>query len=154
MLMHIVASIQALESSICFVFLPQPKPESAGVRPINGGNLTLRPFEMQAQELADRLGNILEALTWDIFSYVCLGLFEQHKLMFAFQITCKIMQQKGQLNPEEIDFFIKGKLSLDASPQAKPASWIPEQVNPSLAMVQAGSSAKRYMKICTGKLCW
>lgn len=83
---------------------------------------------MQAADLAQRLKNILEALTWDIFSYVCLGLFEQHKLMFAFQITCKIMQQEGLLDPAELDFFIKGKLSLDAAPQAKPAAWIPDQV--------------------------
>ena len=78
--------------------------------------------------MAERLKNILEGLTWDIFSYVCLGLFEQHKLMFAFQITCKIMQQEGLLDPAEIDFFIKGKLSLDAAPQAKPAAWISDQV--------------------------
>ena len=87
---------------------------------------------MQAADLAERLKNILEALTWDIFSYVCLGLFEQHKLMFAFQITCKIMQQEGLLDSAEANFFIKGKLSLDAAPQSKPAAWIPDQVGPAL----------------------
>ncbi|KAK9868729.1 hypothetical protein WJX84_008574 [Apatococcus fuscideae] len=89
-------------------------------------NMTLDTSD-KAADLAQRLKNILEALTWDIFSYVCLGLFEQHKLMFAFQITCKIMQQEGLLDPAELDFFIKGKLSLDAAPQAKPAAWIPDQ---------------------------
>lgn len=88
---------------------------------------------MQAADLAERLKNILEGLTWDIFSYVCLGLFEQHKLMFAFQITCKIMQQEGLLDAAEIDFFIKGKLSLDAAPQAKPAAWISDQVSTALS---------------------
>ena len=30
--------------------------------------------------------NIVEALTYDVYDYTCLGLFESHKLMFSFQV--------------------------------------------------------------------
>jgi len=42
--------------------------------------------------LENRLANIVEALTFDIYSYTCLGLFEKHKLMFSFQMTIKILE--------------------------------------------------------------
>lgn len=34
-----------------------------------------------------RLRNIIDTLTYDVYSYTCLGLFERHKLMFSFQVT-------------------------------------------------------------------
>jgi len=45
--------------------------------------------------LDNRLHNVIEALTFDVYSYTCLGLFEQHKLMFSFQMTIKIMEGGG-----------------------------------------------------------
>lgn len=36
--------------------------------------------------LEGRLRNIIEAATYDVYSYTCLGLFECHKLMFSFQV--------------------------------------------------------------------
>ena len=34
-----------------------------------------------------RLRNIVEALTFDVYNYTCLSLFECHKLMFSFQVS-------------------------------------------------------------------
>ena len=42
--------------------------------------------------LEGRLRNVIEALTYDVYSYTCLGLFERHKLMFSFQMTIKILE--------------------------------------------------------------
>lgn len=36
--------------------------------------------------LEGRLRNIIEAATYDVYCYTCLGLFERHKLMFSFQV--------------------------------------------------------------------
>lgn len=36
--------------------------------------------------LEGRLRNIVEATTYDVYNYTCLGLFERHKLMFSFQV--------------------------------------------------------------------
>lgn len=40
----------------------------------------------QAPSLEARLRNIVEALTFDVYNYTCLSLFECHKLMFSFQV--------------------------------------------------------------------
>ena len=47
-------------------------------------------FWWQAPSLEARLRNIVEALTFDVYNYTCLSLFECHKLMFSFQVcaTC------------------------------------------------------------------
>ena len=42
---------------------------------------------MQAPSLEARLRNIVEALTFDVYNYTCLSLFECHKLMFSFQVS-------------------------------------------------------------------
>lgn len=33
-----------------------------------------------------RLRNIIDTLTYDVYAYTCLGLFERHKLMLSFQV--------------------------------------------------------------------
>ena len=37
-----------------------------------------------------------EALTFDVYNYTCLGLFEKHKLMFSFQMTIKVLEGGSQ----------------------------------------------------------
>ena len=43
------------------------------------------------------------------------GLFEKHKLLFAFQMTIKLCQDKGLIKQEELDFFYKGNIALEKS---------------------------------------
>ncbi len=44
-------------------------------------------MQLQAPSLEARLRNIVEALTFDVYNYTCLSLFECHKLMFSFQVS-------------------------------------------------------------------
>ena len=74
-----------------------------------------------------RLRNIIEALTFNVYNYTCLGLFEKHKLMFSFQMTIKLLEADGKLNRKQLDFFLKGNLSLEKSDRVKPFEWIPDQ---------------------------
>jgi len=74
-----------------------------------------------------RLKNIIDTLTYDVYSYTCLGLFERHKLMFSFQMAIKLQDADGMLNHEYLDFFLKGNLSLEKSERKKPFGWLPEQ---------------------------
>ena len=55
------------------------------------------------------------------------GLFEKHKLLFSFAMTMKIQEVEGVLEKQELDFFIKGNLSLEKSAHRKPFEWLPEQ---------------------------
>lgn len=63
----------------------------------------------------------------DELLFKLLGLFERHKLLFSFQMTIKIMEADGKLNPEELDFFLKGNISLEKSSRSKPFPWLPDQ---------------------------
>ena len=74
-----------------------------------------------------RLRNIIDQLTFDVYNYTCLGLFETHKLMFSFQMTLRILQADGEINPAQLDFFLKGNLSLEKSSRTCPYAWWPAQ---------------------------
>jgi dynein heavy chain len=52
------------------------------------------------------------------------GIFERHKLMFSFQMTCMIMNGEGALDAALLDFFLKGDTSLEAVGEACPCAWL------------------------------
>ena len=52
-------------------------------------NLTLATSKRDPS-LEGRLRNVVEALTYDVYNFTCLGLFETHKLMLSFQMTIKV----------------------------------------------------------------
>lgn len=72
--------------------------------------------------LEKRLRFMIQSITEMMYDYTCTGIFERHKLMFSFQMTCMIMSSAGELNRLELDFFLKGDTSLDAASQPKPES--------------------------------
>lgn len=102
--------------------------------------------------LEGRLRNIIEAATYDVYGYTCLGLFERHKLMFSFQVcfqmhhcsirgcTCsrqaqstanmqiavKVKDECGSLDHAQLEFFLKGNLSLEKDERKNPHSWLSE----------------------------
>lgn len=82
----------------------------------------------KALSLDGRLKNIIEALTYDLYNYACTGLFEKHKLMLSFQMTIRILDGEKQLDHAQLDFFLKGNLSLEKAEKLNPFSeWFPEQ---------------------------
>jgi dynein heavy chain, axonemal len=78
-------------------------------------------------ELKIRLKNILKTLTKNVYDYGCTGIFERHKLLFSFQMASKLQQSEGKLAQSELDFFIKGSVSLEKGGKACPAKWISEK---------------------------
>jgi dynein heavy chain, axonemal len=70
-----------------------------------------------------RVMNVIEHLTYSVYNYACTGLFERHKLLFSFQLTCMIFAQANNLNKDLLDFFIKGNLALEKS-GSPPFPWI------------------------------
>ncbi|XP_011803966.1 PREDICTED: dynein heavy chain 10, axonemal [Colobus angolensis palliatus] len=77
--------------------------------------------------LMKRLRNIMDTLTFNIYNYGCTGLFERHKLLFSFNMTIKIEQAEGRVPQEELDFFLKGNISLEKSRRKKPCAWLSDQ---------------------------
>ena len=76
--------------------------------------------------LDNRLENIVATLTYDCYSYMCRGIFETHKLMFSFQMALQIQAGDGLLERQQLDFFLKGNLSLEKAKEPPPADWFPE----------------------------
>ncbi|XP_014779882.1 dynein axonemal heavy chain 10 isoform X2 [Octopus bimaculoides] len=74
--------------------------------------------------LIKRLNNIMNTLTQNIYDYGCTGIFEKHKLLFAFQITIKLEQDLSKIHQEELEFFLKGNIALEKSARKKPFPWI------------------------------
>ncbi|KAJ3018931.1 Dynein heavy chain 10, axonemal [Thoreauomyces humboldtii] len=77
--------------------------------------------------LAKRLVKIMDTLKYAVYNYACTGLFERHKLMFSFQMTIKLMEAEGQIDATELNFFLKGDISLEQPAIAKPFTWITDQ---------------------------
>nr|CAD7461021.1 unnamed protein product [Timema tahoe] len=74
-----------------------------------------------------RLSNIINTLTANVYEYGCTGIFEKHKLLFSFQITMKLEQSRGKVSQPELDFFIKGAITLEKTSVPCPAKWITAQ---------------------------
>ena len=76
--------------------------------------------------LEHRLDNMITTLSKDCYNYTCMGIFETHKLMFSFQMCISILEGHGELNRAELDFFLKGNLSLEKA-DAPPHAWLAEK---------------------------
>lgn len=77
--------------------------------------------------LKRRLNNIINTLTKNVYDYGCTGIFEKHKLLFSLQMTMKLEQSKNSLEQREIDFFLKGSVSIDKTSEKCPVAWISEK---------------------------
>ncbi|XP_075981627.1 dynein heavy chain at 89D [Anticarsia gemmatalis] len=77
--------------------------------------------------LSKRLRNIIDMLTKNVYDYGCTGIFERHKLLFSFQMDIKLEQSEERVSQGQLDFFIKGNVSLEKAARACPAGWIPPQ---------------------------
>jgi dynein heavy chain len=79
-------------------------------------------------EDSDRLEAINQYHTTAVYRSTCRGLFERHKLLFSFQMTIRLQQNKGEIPSDEYELFLKGPVVLDRGLQRpNPApDWLPE----------------------------
>ncbi|XP_030840434.1 dynein heavy chain 1, axonemal isoform X1 [Strongylocentrotus purpuratus] len=62
----------------------------------------------RADNLPQRIININEYFTFSLYSNVCRSLFEKHKLMFAFLLCVRILQNEGKINMDEWRYLLSG----------------------------------------------
>ena len=77
--------------------------------------------------LSKRLSKIKETLKYAVYNYACTGLFERHKLMFSFQMTIKLLEAEGHIVNSELNFFLKGDISLEQPSTPNTFSWLLDQ---------------------------
>eukprot|EP01135_Chromosphaera_perkinsii_P001002 Nk52_evm16s156 gene=Nk52_evmTU16s156 len=76
------------------------------------------------------LAHLCNIITSTVFNSVSKGLFEQHKLVFAFLLSCNIMMSEGLISLGEWNYFLNGKVSLlsrNAKPKPESLKWMPDK---------------------------
>jgi dynein heavy chain len=64
-------------------------------------NLSLERSKKDSS-IDSRVVNVIEHLTLSVYNYTCTGLFERHKLLFSFQMTCMILKEAGNLDRKRL----------------------------------------------------
>ena len=78
-------------------------------------------------EISIRLQNIINAVTYNLYCYVCMGIFEKHKLMLSFQIAIRLLAQCGRIDPAELEFFLRGCVLASKDFPPKTLTWLTER---------------------------
>lgn len=73
--------------------------------------------------LQERLINLEETITRNIFADICRGLFESHKKIFSFLICTSIRRRAGAIAPNAWNLFLRG-----AAPVDNPKSTNPDKI--------------------------
>ena len=84
--------------------------------------------EMTPEMLKERVGRLIDSITFEGFNYTRRGLLEQHKLLVATMLTFRIMISKGEINAEEVSSLVKREVNLDKVKQAPALQFFPEVI--------------------------
>ncbi|KAL3316100.1 Dynein heavy chain 9, axonemal [Cichlidogyrus casuarinus] len=60
-----------------------------------------------AEEVKERVKNLIESITFFIYMYTSRGLFERDKAIFTAQLAFQILLMSKQIKPEELDFLLR-----------------------------------------------
>lgn len=85
----------------------------------------------KSSSLETRLGNIIMFSTENIFSNICRGLFEQHKLMFSFMTCVEILRVAEKVSTLEWNYFLRGAGAEERQRPPKPessGSWLTDKM--------------------------
>jgi dynein heavy chain len=99
-------------------------------------NRALAKAEMpeDKKDIAKRVDNVLRSITENVFAYVSRGLFERHKLIFSSLLCFAIMNRRGDIDRQQLDFLLRGSKKLGIERPETVAEWCTE---PNWAAVQA-----------------
>jgi len=83
----------------------------------------------KADALDTRLENISDHFTYQLYTNVCMSLFEKDKLLYSFLLCSRIMNSKQQLDMQEWAFLLTGGVGVKAeSVDPNPApEWLSEK---------------------------
>jgi dynein heavy chain len=75
----------------------------------------------KSEDVKVRCDILKKDITISMYENICRGLFEKHKLLFAFMISCKIDRNEGRISKFEWNYFCRGSPNLSEEElQGKP----------------------------------
>lgn len=63
-----------------------------------------------------------------VYDYACTGIFERDKLLFSFQMATRLEASEGNLSHKQLEFFIKGNVSVEKAEKKNPFTWMSDKV--------------------------
>ncbi|XP_055861319.1 dynein axonemal heavy chain 8-like isoform X4 [Biomphalaria glabrata] len=88
-----------------------------------------------------RILNIIEYLTYEVWTYTSRSLYNQDRLLFTLLLAIKIDMAKGNVKMQEFQIFIKGGAALDLNAVTpKPVRWITDMTWLNLVMLSSLSA--------------
>lgn len=77
----------------------------------------------KAQLQKDRVNNIIDTQTYNVYRYINRGLFEQDKITFKLMASLRILIEDGKLTPQDVQFFLKAGAG-GSDDKSKPFNWM------------------------------
>jgi dynein heavy chain len=68
-----------------------------------------------SEEIAQRVANLIDSITYSVFAYTSRGLFERDKLIFVAQMTFLILRTQDDLEASEFDFLLRAPKVLNVN---------------------------------------
>ena len=60
-----------------------------------------------SDDIRQRVNNLIDSITYNVFVYTSRGLFEKHKLIFTAQMAFIVLKVGKLINPLELDFLLR-----------------------------------------------
>lgn len=98
--------------------------------------------DLDSEDLSARCDELRLSITRTVFSYIRRGLFEKDKLTVSALMTFKIMINDSKMDPNDVDFLLKSKTSIDPGNMGPLQEWLPENIWPRIKALETMSRFK------------
>jgi dynein heavy chain len=85
----------------------------------------------KSAHLPTRLSSVVDHLTRVVYTNVCYGLFQAHKLMFALLLCVLMLRRRGELNSREWLLLLRGAISASSGAAAGERNPAPSRMDAS-----------------------
>lgn len=85
----------------------------------------------KSAHLPARLASVVDYLTRVVYTNVCFGLFQSHKLMFALLLSVSMMRRRGDLRTREWLLLLRGAISTGSGAAAGDPNPAPSRIDAS-----------------------